>query len=173
MLGDATFSRVCRSGVRLFGRYEVEAFEENRPDAFCNRCSRWGHIAAHCSAAPRCSICAEDHITQDHRCSVEGCRAGRGRGFPHRTTKCANCGGPYGARADACAAKREARQLAWKCRSPSRPCRERGAAASGVVAEAAETPEREAPVAQEGEEEGEVEVEVEIEPSGGVGGRGG
>ena len=50
-------------------------------------------------------------------------------------------------------------------RSPSCPRRERGAAAPGMVAEAAETPEREAPVAQEGEEEGEVEVEVEIEPS--------
>ena len=53
VLGDATFSRVCRSGVRLFRRrYDVEAFEESRPDAFCNRCSRWGHIAPHCSAAP-------------------------------------------------------------------------------------------------------------------------
>ena len=41
VLGDATFSRVCKSGVCLFGRrYEVETFEEARPDAFCNRCSR-------------------------------------------------------------------------------------------------------------------------------------
>ena len=64
VLGDATFSRVCRSGIRISGRrYEVEAFEESRPDAFCNRCSCWGHIAPHCSAAPRCSICAEEHIT--------------------------------------------------------------------------------------------------------------
>ena len=130
VLGDATFSRVCRSGIRLFGRrYEVEAFEESQPDAFCNRCSRWGHIAPHCSEAPGCSICAEDHIAQDHRCSVEGCRAGRGRGCPHITTQCANCGGPHGVRADACAAKREARQLAWKWGSPSRQRKERGAAA--------------------------------------------
>ena len=37
VLGDATFSRVCRSGVHLFGRrYETEASEEAWPDAFCN-----------------------------------------------------------------------------------------------------------------------------------------
>ena len=120
VLGDATFSRVCKSDVRLFGRrYEVEAFEEARPDAFCNRCSRWGHVAPHCSAAPRCSICAEEHTMQDHRCPAEGCRAGRGRGCSHTTTRCANCKGPHGARADACAAKKEARQLAWRWRSPA------------------------------------------------------
>ena len=91
VLGEATFSRLCKSGIHLFGRrYEVEAYEEARPDAFCNRCSRWGHIALHCSADPGCSICAEDHTTQDHRCSVEVCRAGRGRRCPHETTKCAN-----------------------------------------------------------------------------------
>ena len=31
VLGDATFSRVCKTGVHLFGRrYEVESFEEVR-----------------------------------------------------------------------------------------------------------------------------------------------
>ena len=162
VVGDVTFGHVCKSGIRLFGRrYEVEAFEEARPDAFCNRCSRWGHIAPHCSADPRCSICAEEHITNDHRCSVEGCRAGRGYGCSHTTTRCANCKGPHGARADACAAKKEARQLAWRWRSPPRPHREGGA-------EAPEEPD-ETPAAQgefEGEAESEVEMEVEPTPEG-------
>ena len=75
VLGDATFGRVCRSGVHLFGgRYEVEAFEEARPDASCSWCSHWGHIAPHCSATPRCSIYAKEHTTHNHQCSVEGCR---------------------------------------------------------------------------------------------------
>ena len=57
VLGDATFGRVCKSGVHLFGRrYEVEVYEETRPDAFCSQCSRWGHIAPHCSATPRCHL---------------------------------------------------------------------------------------------------------------------
>ena len=156
VLGDATFSRVCKSGIRLLGRrHEVEAYEEARPDAFCNRCSRWGHISPHCSADPRCSICAEDHTTQDRRCFAEGCRVGRGRECPHETTKCANCKGPHGTRADACAAKEEARQLTWRWRSPPRPRREKRAAAP-------EAPEYEAPVAQ-GEDVGEAEVEAREE----------
>ena len=47
VLGEATFCRLCKSGLRLFGRrYKVDAFEEAwRPDAFCSRCSEWKHIA--------------------------------------------------------------------------------------------------------------------------------
>ena len=45
VLGEATFSRLCRSGERLQDRrHEVEPFEEERLDAFCSRCCRWGHI---------------------------------------------------------------------------------------------------------------------------------
>lgn len=69
VLGEATFGRLCRAGVRLLGRrYEVDAFEEaGRPDAFCSQCSGWSHIAPHCSAAaPRCALCARDHLTTDH-----------------------------------------------------------------------------------------------------------
>ena len=80
-----------------------------RPDAFCSRCGGWKHIAPHCpAAAPRCTLCAKNHLTTDNRCPVEGCRAGKGHPYPHGEARCANCGGSHGARADACAAKREA-----------------------------------------------------------------
>ena len=49
----------------------------------------------------------EGHAETDHRCPVEGYKAGRGHPCSHGTTKCANCGRPHGARADACAAKRK------------------------------------------------------------------
>ena len=68
----------------------------------------------------------------------------------------------HGARADACAAKEEARQLAWGRRPPPRPRRERGT-------EAPETPRDETPAAQQelGEEaEAEAEMEVESTPEG-------
>ena len=90
---------------------------------------------------------------QDHRCPVEGCRAGRGRGCSHTTTRCANCKGPHGARADACAAKKEARQLAWRWRSPPRQRREKGPGTK-----ASEAPECETPAAQGEGEVGEAEV---------------
>ena len=150
VLGEATFGRLCRAGVRLLGhRYEVDAFEEaGRPDAFCRRCSGWNHIAPHCSAAtPRCALCAKGHLTTDHRCPVEGCKVGKGHPCPHGATKCANCGEAHGARADACAAKREARLAARGWRSPPPPRRERGAAAPEAFI-------GETPAAQGGAEEG-------------------
>ena len=37
VLGEAVFNRLYRSGARLFGRrYEVNAFKETRPGAFCS-----------------------------------------------------------------------------------------------------------------------------------------
>ena len=99
---------------------------------------RWGHIAPHCSESPRCALCAEGHTTHDHQCSIVGCKAVRGHGCTHVTTQCANCKGPHGAQADTCAAKKEARQLAWGWKPPPRPCREKGA-------KAPEAPKYEAP----------------------------
>ena len=161
VLGEATFNRLCRYGVRLFGaRYGAGACEEVRPNAFCSRCSGWGHIAPHCEAAePKCSICAKDHEDTNHRCPVEGRKVGSGRLCPHRTTKCANCGGPHGAWADACAAKGEARGKARGWRSPP-PLRR---AKKG--AEAPEEPEVEPTVTQE-EARSEAEAEVAEEEGG-------
>ena len=82
VLGEETFGRLCKSRVRLFGRrYEVDAFEEAwKPDAFCSQCSEWKHIAPHYLAAgPRCALCARDHLTTDHQCPVQGCRAEKGQ----------------------------------------------------------------------------------------------
>ena len=65
---------------------------------------------------------------------------------PHTTAKCANCGGPHGARADACAARKIAQHAARGWRSPPPPRREK----------------REVPGTETlGVEEGEPEVEVE------------
>ena len=106
----------------------------------------------------KCSICAREHTTSEHRCLVKECRAGRGRLCPHGTAKCANCGGPHGARADACAAKREARQCARGWRSPPPKRKERGAERS------TEAPEVADPAAQGGEVGGEPETERVVEP---------
>lgn len=90
------------------------------------------------------TICAREHTTSEHRCLVEGCRAGRGRLCPYGTAKCANCAGPHSARADACAAKREAWQSAQRWKAPPPPRREQGAE------EPAETPGTTDPAAQGG-----------------------
>ena len=166
VLGEATFGRLCKlSGVRLFGRRnEVDAFEEAwRPDAFCSRCSEWKHIAPHClAAAPRCPLCARDHLTTGYRCPVESCRVGKGRPCSHGVAECANCGGSHGARADTCAAKREAHLAARGWRSP--PPERRASRTEGAIEPPEDkSPEVEAPVAQEGS--GEAEVERGSEPA--------
>ena len=58
VLGEAVFDRLCKSKARLFGRlYEVDSYEEARPDAFCSLCCAWGHIAPHCEAATPRFVC--------------------------------------------------------------------------------------------------------------------
>ena len=70
--------------------------------------------------------------------------------------RCTNCGGPHGARADACTTKKTTHQLARGWRTPSPPRQEWGT-------KAPEFPEDETPVAQGGEEAGGVEVEEGFE----------
>ena len=153
VLGEAEFNGLCRYGVRLLGvKHDVDAYEEVRPNAFCIRCSGWGHIAPHYTSAElRHFICLGGRGTVGHRCPVEGCKVGRGRPCPHEAVKCANCGGPHGARADAFAAKREAGGEARGWRSPSPKWREKG--------KGPEKPEERTTAAQS-EEEGEAEVDV-------------
>ena len=71
---------------------------------------------------------------------------------PHTTAKCANCGGPHGARADACVAKKIAQHASRGWRSPPSP-RRKGKR---------EVPGPEAPGAEE-----ECVPEVEMEEVGG------
>ena len=59
VLGEAVFGRLCKSGVQLpGGRYEADAFEEERPDALCLRCGEWSHATPHCDEArrPKCHL---------------------------------------------------------------------------------------------------------------------
>ena len=88
-----------------------------------------------------------------------------GHPCPHGAAKCANCGGPHWARADACAAKRGARQSARGWRSPP-PQRREQRAEGAVESPEDESPEVETPVSREGT--GEMEVEVEFEPALGM-----
>ena len=82
--GDVTFSRPQKSGSRLLGRrYRAEAFEE-RPNALCGHCGRWGHIEARYTRDGGCAFCSEEHHTGCHECPVEGCSARKAE--PTRTS---------------------------------------------------------------------------------------
>ena len=120
VLREEVFNQLCKRGIRLpVGQYKVDAFKEERPDTLCLQCGVWGHVTPHCEAKdPKCAICMKEHATRDHWYSVEGCQVGRGHMCPHTMVKCANCGGPHRARADACMAKKIAQHASRVWRSP-------------------------------------------------------
>ena len=156
VLGEEVFGQLCKKGVRLpEGRHEVDAFEEERPDALCLRCGEWGHITPQCKTKdPKCAICAKEHATKGRQCSVEGCQVGRGRTCPHTTAKCANCGGPHSARVDTYRAERITQHAARGLRPPPPPRRGQRREAPGAVAPGVE---------EEGELEAEGAAESEVE----------
>ena len=79
---------------------------------------------------------------------------GRGRHYPHATVKCANCGGPHGARTEACAAKSTAHQAArgWKSPRRERKAHEAETAAAQVETAEAEVEAESEPALEEMEE---------------------
>ena len=120
MLGEAVFTRLYKSGVRLQGRRcRVGAYEEVRPDVYCSR-FRVGPCwpPMHCRYPQVCALCEEGHTTADHRCPVQGCQAGRGHPCPHGVAKCKNCGGPHLLQANTCPEKSRVWQEAKGWRSP-------------------------------------------------------
>ena len=93
VLGEATFTCLRRSELRLLGRrYDVETFEEDRPGAFCNRCSGWRHMEPRFTGASFwCSLREWDH----HQRPVEGRRAKKEKPCTYGVSKCRNCCGPH------------------------------------------------------------------------------
>ena len=76
VLGKTVFNRLCKSGVRLpGGRYEVDASEEERPDALCLRCGEWGHVMA------KCANCGGPHGTRADACTAKRIAQHAARGW--------------------------------------------------------------------------------------------
>ena len=115
--GEEVASKLVKNGLRIMGRlYQVELYEEARPDAMCANCCGWGHIEAQCNhrREPRCALCAAEHRTELHKCPVRDCAAARGSACIHVIASCPNCKGPHGARSSQCPKKKEAQEAAKK-----------------------------------------------------------
>jgi len=61
---------------------------------------------------PPCMLCAERHLTKDHKCNVVGCKAKAGQNCHHNVDKFVNCKGDHIAKANSCAKKQEAMEKA-------------------------------------------------------------
>jgi hypothetical protein len=64
------------------------------PDSHCHNCQGYGHHTKLCKAEkPTCTICAQQHNTKDHLCTIPTCRAGNS--YTHPPVKCAACSAPH------------------------------------------------------------------------------
>ena len=73
VVGEATFGSLQKSQLRLLGRrYRDKAFEQERLDAQCGRCGKWGHIEARCTEmlVALCRTAASHRPTQVPRQGV-------------------------------------------------------------------------------------------------------
>ncbi|PMD65267.1 uncharacterized protein K444DRAFT_499792, partial [Hyaloscypha bicolor E] len=55
--------------------------------AQCTRCAGYGHLDSICKREPKCLLCGESHVTENHFCSI--CKK-KGKKCPHVITKCSN-----------------------------------------------------------------------------------
>lgn len=98
--------RIIKQGLHFGGRYhKVESYRRVGPDTICPTCCHWGHTTYGCVTPERvrCAICAESHLTIDHKCPISGCRSSRGKYCrSHGSYKCANCGGKHSAESTNC-----------------------------------------------------------------------
>jgi len=58
----------------------------------CNKCTGFGHVEHLCKRSPKCILCGEDHVIQEHYCSI--CKK-KGSSCNHLTPKCNNCQGTH------------------------------------------------------------------------------
>ena len=81
------------------------AGEECRVERFfdkfiqCEKCQGYGHTRIHCKKEARCGICANNHLTLEHSCSI--CQI-KGRACPHTKPKCINCNQIHQANSKSC-----------------------------------------------------------------------
>ena len=100
---DASERVVCGSWGR---RYEVEVFEETRPDARCGTCNGWGRIEAHRDRGARCALRAEKHRTGKQKFPVEWCSVGKGQAGVHVVAWCPNCRDQHTTQSNLCMKRR-------------------------------------------------------------------
>jgi len=93
-------------------KFHALPYIPDKADTLCGVCGRWGHSEFRCQrGVATCTICAENHRTEKHRCQVATC--GKvGKVCPHTEMKCPNCGGRHPAQDARCQAKRAAIEIA-------------------------------------------------------------
>lgn len=71
-----------------------------KPTDQCTKCQGFGHFASRCQKSSSCELCAGNHWTKDHSCSI--CKSKPGETCIHTVIKCVNCQQPHRATSKTC-----------------------------------------------------------------------
>jgi hypothetical protein len=102
---------VLNWGLRVAGaKYDIKRFMTAGPESFCGVFSRWGHVEAKCGDLKMlaCMFCQGQHLTNDHKCNVPGCKENAGQNSTCNVDRCVNCNGGHIAKANVFVEKQEA-----------------------------------------------------------------
>jgi hypothetical protein len=86
---EAQANRAIKNRLLIAGiSAKVVKYHTISSTAQCTRCAGYGHLDSICKKDPKCLLCGEGHVTENHFCSI--CKK-KGKKCPHVTTKCSNC----------------------------------------------------------------------------------
>jgi hypothetical protein len=86
---EAQANRAIKNRLLIAGiSAKVVKYHTISSTAQCTRCAGYGHLDSICKKDPKCLLCGEGHVTENHYCSI--CKK-KGKKCPHVTTKCSNC----------------------------------------------------------------------------------
>jgi len=72
-------------------RRPIRIWAELKATSMCTRCLQHGHLAVMCCAPVACKLCDSGHLSTQHECSVQGCKAAAGSLCSHDKLSCHLC----------------------------------------------------------------------------------
>ena len=105
-LREEDLDYVLRNGVFLFGHaMRARRFRDSGRPRPCSNCCSLEHSARACTQPPRCGLCAERHVTSEHRCGECDFFADAHEGLAHcghTRLCCPHCAGSHAMCDSAC-----------------------------------------------------------------------
>jgi hypothetical protein len=102
LIGSVNYKHLGTSQLAICNRMcKIDEYFSLHPTSQCNNCQEYGHYPKLCKAnQPRCAVCAQNHTTKNHPCTISTCHAGSA--CTHPPVQCANCKGTHKAYDQTC-----------------------------------------------------------------------
>jgi hypothetical protein len=102
LIGNVDYKCLGTSQLAICNRMcKIDEYLSWHPTSQCSNCQEYGHHPKLCKADhPCCAVCAQNHTTKNHPCTISTCRAGGA--CTHPPVQCANCKGTHKAYDQTC-----------------------------------------------------------------------